>query len=95
MKTSLFPRKSDLLVLLAIIVIGLSACNDRTSEVEELKKRVATLEGELDACANEAQRLLQSARSAFDSKDYGAVFGISEKLDKKHPVPQRRRRRVL
>lgn len=85
MKTNLIRQKSAILVLLATIVLGLSACNDRTSEVEELKNKVATLEAELDACANGAQRLLQSGRSAFDSKDYGAVVGISEKLDKKHP----------
>lgn len=70
-----FTRNTIILVMLTSAVSILSAYE---------AKIILTLENELDACKNNPKKLLQSAKTAFDNKDYGKVIIASENLNIKH-----------
>jgi hypothetical protein len=70
-----FTRNTIILVTLISAISIFSAYEAKT---------ILTLENELDACKNNPKKLLQSAKTAFDNKDYGKVIIASENLNKEH-----------
>ena len=84
MKRTPFRVKLLLIVAVPTIVVGLPACDNKSSELETLRRRVTTLEAELDSCANDPPKLLQTAKSFFEWKDFEQVIATAETLNKKH-----------
>lgn len=85
MKRKLLRASSALFIALPTIVLGLSACDNKSSELEELRNKVSSLEGQLDSCTNGAQKLIHAAKRSFEQKSYNDVLATAEKLDQQHP----------
>lgn len=78
-------NRTSFVAILCAVTFALSSCNDNSSEIEKLREDVKNIEQKLEECANGPDKLLNSAKSAFEVKDYKKVVTINEAAKSKHP----------